>query len=68
MTHLSVKVAFLVAITSARRVSELGAIMADPLIQVFTKTRFPFVYNLNFSPRLFLNSISNKVFTYLHFS
>lgn len=30
LLHLSMKMAFLVAITSARRVGKLGALMADP--------------------------------------
>uniref|UniRef100_K7F170 Core-binding (CB) domain-containing protein n=1 Tax=Pelodiscus sinensis TaxID=13735 RepID=K7F170_PELSI len=39
LSHLSMKVAFLVAITSSRRVSELAALMADPPYTVFLQNR-----------------------------
>lgn len=56
--NLSMKTAFLVAITSAWRVGELGALMADPPYTIF------------FKDKSFFSSTISKLFTqgYLRFS
>lgn len=52
MSHLSMKVAFLVAITSAGRVSELGALMADPLYTVFHREKVSLWFHPKFLPKV----------------
>lgn len=54
VTHLSMKVVFLDAITSVRRVGELGALMADPLYTVFHRD----VVSLRLHPKFIPKSIS----------
>lgn len=59
MSHLSMKVVFLITITLARRVSEFGSLHGRSL--------YPFASIQSSSPKLFMNSMSTKVSTYLSF-
>lgn len=52
MIQLSMKVAFLVAITLARKVSELGAMMAGPPCMVFHKEVVSLWLHPKFLPKI----------------
>lgn len=52
MSHLSMKVAFLVTITSARRITELGALMADPSYTTVYKEQISVCPHPKFIPKV----------------
>lgn len=63
--HLSMKAAFLVAITSAQRVGNIQALIAGPAytLQCSIKTKWPLGFNLSFFQSCFKSSSESDDFT-----
>lgn len=64
LLHLSMKAAFLVAITSAWRVGKIGALMAGPPFTVFSREKVSLQPIQNFYLRFLLSFTLTRLFTF----